>query len=49
VIYTASGSPVWSTGTAGNSGASMSVQDDGNVVIYSAAGKGLWSTGTAGH
>ena len=29
--------PVWSTGTAGNPGAYLNVQGDGNMVIYSAS------------
>jgi hypothetical protein len=39
---------VWASGTPGNSGAYLQVQNDGNVVIYSASGSVLWSTGTAG-
>ena len=35
--------PVWSTNTAGNPGAYLNVQDDGNVVIYSASNAVLWS------
>ncbi|RKR73536.1 hypothetical protein [Frondihabitans australicus] len=38
----------WSSGTGGNSGATLHVQKDGNVVIYSSKGKALWSTGTGG-
>ena len=34
---------------AGNNGAYLSLQNDGNVVIYSSSGSVLWSTGTAGH
>jgi hypothetical protein len=43
------GSPLWASNTAGNNGATLSVQDDGNVVIYSTSGAALWSTGAAGH
>ena len=48
VLYTSSGTPVWASNTAGNSGAYLQVQNDGNVVVYSASGAVLWSTGTAG-
>lgn len=41
-------SPIWSTGTGGNSGAWLGVQSDGNVVLYSASGSALWSTGALG-
>jgi hypothetical protein len=39
---------LWASNTAGNAGAYLEVQNDGNVVIYSASGAALWSTGTAG-
>ena len=48
VLYTSSGAPVWASNTAGNAGAYLDVQNDGNVVINSASGSVLWSTGTAG-
>ena len=48
VLYSSSGSALWSSGTAGNTGASLDVQNDGNVVIYSASGAALWATGTNG-
>jgi hypothetical protein len=35
--------PVWSTNTAGNPGAYLNLQDDGNMVIYSASNTVLWS------
>jgi len=37
----------WSSGTTSSVGATMSVQQDGNVVIYDAGGVPRWSTGTA--
>ena len=40
--------PLWASGTAGNAGAELVVQNDGNVVVYSAAGAALWATGTNG-
>ena len=42
------GTALWASNTAGNSGAYLQVQNDGNVVVYSASGAVLWSTGTAG-
>ena len=35
----------WRSGTGGNPGAHLVVQDDCNVVIYAASGKGLWASG----
>ncbi len=40
--------PAWASGTAGNDGADLVVQNDGNVVIHSASGAALWATGTSG-
>jgi hypothetical protein len=40
--------PVWSTGTAGNPGATLVVQTDGNMVVYSSGGRALWNSHTAG-
>jgi hypothetical protein len=38
--------PISATGTHGQPGAELVVQDDGNVVIYSREGKALWAGGT---
>ncbi|HEX3947220.1 MAG TPA: hypothetical protein VHW47_05920 [Acidimicrobiales bacterium] len=46
--YGGAASPLWDSGTEGNSGADAVVQTDGNLVVYSAAGTALWSSGTAG-
>jgi RHS repeat-associated protein len=44
VIYTASGSAVWSTGSVTGTGSYMlQVQDPGNLVIY----RDIWETGTS--
>jgi RHS repeat-associated protein len=44
VIYTSSGSPVWSTGSATGTGNYMlQVQDPGNLVIY----RDIWETSTS--
>jgi hypothetical protein len=48
VLYTASGQPVWASGTNGNSGAYAALQADGNVVVYSASGAPLRASGTNG-
>jgi hypothetical protein len=38
---------IWATNTAGNPGAYLAVQNDGNLVVYNAAGtKALWASGT---
>ena len=42
------GQALWSTGTQGNPGASVSMQGDGNLVVYSSVGAALWSSGTGG-
>ncbi|WP_411101036.1 FG-GAP-like repeat-containing protein [Streptomyces sp. x-45] len=44
VIASRTGSVVWQTGTAGNSGAKAQMQTDGNLTVVSASGKKLWST-----
>ena len=46
VIYNASGGAVWASNTAGNPGAWLKVQDDGNSVIYLGdTGRALWVNG----
>ncbi|MBV8884893.1 MAG: hypothetical protein JO235_12985 [Chroococcidiopsidaceae cyanobacterium CP_BM_RX_35] len=45
VIY-GNSQAIWASGTAGNPGAFLQVQDDGNVVIYSSMGQPLWTTST---
>lgn len=47
VVYDASGKAIWSSGTAGISGAYLVTQNDGNVVLYSSAGTAKWSSSTA--
>jgi hypothetical protein len=44
-----SGSAIWSTGTAGHTGATLNFQTDGNMVLRSSTGSTLWSAGTGGH
>lgn len=41
------GAAVWSSGTAGNPGATFSVQDDRNLVVYSATNVPLWASYSA--
>ena len=47
---TGTGQTLWSSGTAGHSGAYLSMLSNGNLVLYAKSGATtLWSTGTAGH
>lgn len=46
VVYTKDSQTVWSSGTAGNPGATLVIQGDSNVVIASASGAVLWAAGT---
>jgi len=36
--------PLWSTGSGGHAGATLAVQDDGNLVVYGKDKKPLWSS-----
>jgi hypothetical protein len=36
--------PLWSTSTGGHPGASLAVQDDGNLVVYGKDKKVLWAS-----
>ncbi len=47
VLYDQNNDPVWASGTAGNPGADLAVQEDGNLVVY-LNGNPLWATNTAG-
>ncbi len=49
VLYDANGAAVWASGTYGNDGARLTVQDDGNLVVYAANGAPLWATNTCCH
>jgi hypothetical protein len=44
VYYGDQADPIWSAVTAGNPGATASMQTDGNLVVYSAAGAALWAS-----
>ncbi|MGN8246149.1 D-alanyl-D-alanine carboxypeptidase family protein [Cellulomonas soli] len=46
-VVSSGGTVVWSTGTAGVSGARLVVQDDGEVVVLDATGQVRWASGTA--
>ena len=47
---TGTGQTLWASGTAGHSGAYLSMLSNGNLVLYARSGaRTLWSTGTAGH
>jgi hypothetical protein len=41
--------PVWTSHTAGNSGASLVMQSGGNLAVVAPGGQALWSAGTAQH
>jgi len=47
VLYNGS-TPVWNSGTTGNGGAMLEVQNDCNLVIYHPNGTPIWNTGTWG-
>lgn len=50
VLYDESGTPLWSSGTAGTEPWAAAMQGDGNFVIYDASGTPIWWTGdTLGH
>jgi hypothetical protein len=52
VLYDIAGQPHWASNTAGNPGAFLNVQDDGNIVVYRAGSttetpdNALWSAGS---
>src|SRR5690242_20749332 len=46
VLYDAAGVPYWATGTWGNPGAWIILQDDGNLVVYAQNGAPLWAPNT---
>jgi hypothetical protein len=37
---------LWNTGTSGNGGSRLVLQDDRNLVVYDASNKAVWSSGT---
>jgi hypothetical protein len=41
--------PVWTSHTAGNNGASLVMQPGGNLAVVAPGGQALWSAGTAQH
>lgn len=43
VVYTKAGRPLWSTGTHGNPGAHLVVQDNGDMVVWH-EGRPLWAS-----
>jgi hypothetical protein len=43
-----SGNALWNSGTVGNSGSTVTMQNDGNLVVYD-AGTAKWNSGTPGH
>jgi hypothetical protein len=49
VLIAPGNTPVWTSHTAGHSGASLTMQPGGNLVIVAAGGQPLWSAGTGQH
>jgi hypothetical protein len=47
VLYDRLGQALWHTGTWGNDGAYLAVQDDCNLVLYSAGGTRLWASNSS--
>ena len=45
VVYSTSGVALWSTGTGGNPGARIVIEDDCNVVVRARGGAQLWASG----
>jgi pseudomonalisin len=49
VMYkNSSGTPLWSTGTAGDDTAILAMQGDGNLVLYGPSSEVYWYSNTAG-
>jgi hypothetical protein len=42
VVYDASATPLWMSGTAANASARLVLQSDGNLVVYAADGRPVW-------
>lgn len=49
VYHLDSGAELWSVGTRSGAGASLRMQDDGDLVVTSRDGHQLWSSETGGH
>jgi hypothetical protein len=49
VVYDATGTSDWASGTSNNAGAKINLQNDGNLVVYSSSGSVLWASNTGGH
>jgi hypothetical protein len=48
VLYNENGTPIWATGTYGNTGDDTVFQTDGNLVVYTASGVPIWASNTYG-
>jgi hypothetical protein len=48
VVYDASNNPKWASGTWGQPGDTLAVQNDGNLVVYQGSTP-RWSSNTSGH
>jgi hypothetical protein len=40
---------VWASNTPNNPGASLTLQNDGNLVMHNSSGAVIWQTNTGGH
>lgn len=49
VVYNCPGDPVWASGTDGETGCHLIMQDDGNLVIYNCAKRPVWASNTMQH
>jgi len=47
VLYTSTGTAVWSSATSGNGISNAYLQGDGNLVVYKSNGQSTWSSGTS--
>lgn len=48
VLYDASGTAFWSTGTGGSGASHLEMQNDGNLVLYTATDQYVWASNTDG-
>jgi hypothetical protein len=49
VLVAPGNTPIWTSHTSGNEGASLVMQPDGNLAVVAPGGQPLWSAGTGNH
>jgi len=49
VLYAPGNTPIWTSRTSGNDGASLVMQTDGNLAVVAPGGQTLWAAGTGNH